>query len=290
MDERLRAKVRGLKVKELRAAFPGEAQCHRDMLSRARAGEAIVSDDIKSFRAFLLTVGERPNKLWTIDRINPADPEYAPSKIRWADKRQQANNRTTTIFLNVDGTLKPLTSWARQTGQNANTIRQRIKRGYTHEEAVYPKRRKHRTKHVGKNATEDTQHDRWPAPLSAAEFEKPYGVWTEILKKRPDFPATRRVFAYWISRNRANSLLKGLATKYPDTFGAEATPDEDADLAIDDDPLYQNYLRYRELSERLFSEMYHHERSFHSSVLAQRVVLWPQDAVILFRTIMNRDT
>ena len=57
----------------------------------------VVHPEFKNFKSFLLHVGPMPTKNATLDRINNSDPEYAPGKVRWADKITQNNNKSDTL-------------------------------------------------------------------------------------------------------------------------------------------------------------------------------------------------
>lgn len=285
MDADFQARVHGFSIAELRRQFPGEAQCHRNMLARARDGHADVHPSFQSFRGFLLELGPRPGKDWTVDRTNTADRQYAPGKVRWADKRQQSNNRSNTIHLSVGGVERPLADWARRTGQLPNTIRKRLDRGWTHEEAVYPKRHggSDRPRMLAPNAPPMEQ---WPEPLPA-NFEGHYKRWAATMRVRPDLPATRQVFAYWIVGGKLRTLQKGLAARHPEAFGDEAT-DDDVHPEAEADPDYALFTVLFALRGRLLSQLTPKERHFHEQTLRRHHVTEPSQAVTLFRTLMKR--
>ena len=94
-DDVWKADCETLSKMELRRHYSREANCHRNMLSRRKTQGAVVSPLFEDFRSFLKIVGPMPAKGTTLDRIDNADPEYAPGKVRWADKRTQNTIRAT---------------------------------------------------------------------------------------------------------------------------------------------------------------------------------------------------
>jgi hypothetical protein len=133
-------RVRTLPYGTLLRRCSGEHANWRSMKDRVwkSQGRYTLHPDFEDFRDFLAHMGRKGEASRTLDRIDPNDPEYGPGKVRWATKREQANNRTNTITLRGrDGRILPLTEWAKITGQKPNTMRKRYHRGgWTEEEIV----------------------------------------------------------------------------------------------------------------------------------------------------------
>lgn len=71
----------------------------------------------------------------TIDRID-GSKGYSPDNCRWVDMKTQANNTRVNVIINAFGKSQTPSMWEMETGVSASRIRERIKLGWTPEEAV----------------------------------------------------------------------------------------------------------------------------------------------------------
>ncbi len=102
-----------------------------------------VCEQWDDFLVFLADMGERPDAT-SIDRINP-DLGYSKTNCRWASIVVQNNNSRTNHVLTAGGKSLTITQWARDTGISIESIRARLRRGWTEESAVLtPKMSRHR--------------------------------------------------------------------------------------------------------------------------------------------------
>ena len=68
-------------------------------------------------------IGERPSKIWTLDRINP-NLHYScgtceeciknnwPLNIRWATQKEQEHNKNNNTLMTINGVTKTAVEWA----------------------------------------------------------------------------------------------------------------------------------------------------------------------------------
>lgn len=66
----------------------------------------------------------------SIDRIDPFK-NYCPENCRWVDVETQSNNKRKSVFYEINGEKKTLTQWCKIYAVCPNTIRARLKKGYS---------------------------------------------------------------------------------------------------------------------------------------------------------------
>lgn len=229
---------------ELRKRYPLEAASYGDMKGRVRTHGAVIHPAFAEFRDFLLHLGARPLPTWTLDRKNPHDPEYAPGKVRWADKRTQANNRSNTIMLTVGGETRPLPDFARLTDQDPKTLRKRLERGLSHEEVVYG--RNQRAPEPETEPVEPVEAEGYVWPGSQPDrWEYSYRGFVTVARRHAylrQYPAqalTRDAFLAWVAGNILAEASRVLRERYPGYDDPDGDPDYQNPPAALADPDYR---------------------------------------------------
>lgn len=124
---------------ELRNKYALTYSAWRNMKQRAKAG-AIIHQDFADFRSFLRHVGPRLHPNYSLDRLDNADPEYAPKKVMWRDKFAQNSNKGNNVILTDDsGEHHTVAQWAVITKTLSTTIHKRIANGWSEHEAIHGK-------------------------------------------------------------------------------------------------------------------------------------------------------
>ena len=98
-------------------------------------GVTICLEWTDSFETFLRDMGDRPGGC-SLDRYPDLAGDYKPGNCRWATPQQQARNRRTNRMLTFQGRSMCTQEWAVATGIKSTTIRQRLNRGWSVEEAL----------------------------------------------------------------------------------------------------------------------------------------------------------
>jgi hypothetical protein len=89
------------------------------------------------FEAFLKGVGEapEPKDQYSLDRIDNTKG-YEPGNCRWASTREQARNKRTTDMITYNGQTKCLADWAKELGLVPNSLRSRLRSGWSLEKTL----------------------------------------------------------------------------------------------------------------------------------------------------------
>lgn len=141
-SDRIQNDVEDLNATELMLKYQAEYDSWKNMKQRVKKTGGIVAPEFQRFPSFLRKMGAIPYKGHTLDRIDNTNPDYTPDNCQWADKADQANNRSNTKFLTHNDEKLPAAAWARRMGVKLNTIHSRLARGWTESEAITGKRKK----------------------------------------------------------------------------------------------------------------------------------------------------
>lgn len=109
---------------------------HKDYKYCGAKGITICDEWDKSYEAFkewALNNGYRDDL--TIDRIDNSG-NYCPENCRWADLYTQANNKSDNHLITYNGKTQNMTQWAREIGVRRELIKDRLKSGWSVEDAL----------------------------------------------------------------------------------------------------------------------------------------------------------
>ena len=95
-------------------------------------------NDFMSFYNWAIESGyseESKRGEYTIDRIDN-DGNYEPSNCRWITIREQQKNKRNNRYITFNGETKTLTDWSLSLGFSDDTVRRRLKDGWSVERAL----------------------------------------------------------------------------------------------------------------------------------------------------------
>lgn len=111
-------------------------RAHVDYKLYGARGIVVCSRWRDSFLNFLNDMGKRPSANHSIDRFPNNDGPYSPDNCRWATTRQQARNKRNNRKLELHGATFTAAEWTERLGLKRSTLRQRLKYGWSVEEAL----------------------------------------------------------------------------------------------------------------------------------------------------------
>jgi hypothetical protein len=95
----------------------------------------------KGFEHFVHDMGERPSSKHSIDRIDVYG-DYCPENCRWANQKEQCNNKSNNIYISHNGDTKTLAQWCAYFGLPYKRCNSRYMKGLPFEAIFSPDVRK----------------------------------------------------------------------------------------------------------------------------------------------------
>lgn len=89
----------------------------------------------QSFEAFYRDMGDPPSELHSLGRVD-VNKDYGPDNCVWIETYKQQWNRQDSHLISWNGITKSLPAWAHALGVNQNSLRSRLRNGWTAEEAL----------------------------------------------------------------------------------------------------------------------------------------------------------
>lgn len=94
-------------------------------------------DDFQAFYDWSISHGYTDEL--TIDRIDN-NKNYTPDNCRWSTVAEQNRNKRNVRFITYKGLTKTIPEWTKELQLGKETIRERLRRGWSEKEAIEGKR------------------------------------------------------------------------------------------------------------------------------------------------------
>lgn len=116
---------------QLQSRYQAEYNSLRSRKEKAKQRHIKFFDGLKDIRDWLIHLGPRPAKGWTVDRIK-GTKGYQPGNLRWATKIQQTHNRKVTKWHQLpNGELLTTQQFADRLGVPYQTLYKRLRTGWS---------------------------------------------------------------------------------------------------------------------------------------------------------------
>lgn len=129
-------------TKEYRAWVGIKQRCtdptHKAWHRYGGRGITMCQEWIESFEKFYAHVGDPPTEAHTIDRMDN-ERGYEPGNVRWATRKEQANNRSSNTWVEYDGKRMTWAQWADHLHVPYQVLMDRVKRKQPIEKVLQPR-------------------------------------------------------------------------------------------------------------------------------------------------------
>lgn len=126
----------GKDTPEYRAYCQAKGRCNnKNLINSNDYGGRGIEFRFSSFEEFLNEVGRRPSPKHSLDRIDN-NGHYETGNLRWATKKEQANNRRSNYLITFGGKTQTAGMWSDELHIKYNTLKQRLKNGWSIEKTL----------------------------------------------------------------------------------------------------------------------------------------------------------
>lgn len=132
-DGRKNTRLYSIYANILSRCFNPNVDCYHLYGGRGITVCAEWKNDFKAFYDWSMSNGYADNL--SIDRVDNNEG-YSPDNCRWVTMRMQSNNRRNNVHVTMNNECKTLSEWCELYGINYKTVRDRLKRGWSYEDAL----------------------------------------------------------------------------------------------------------------------------------------------------------